>query len=94
MSRAEILYAQGDYEEALSAWEVAERNSPGSLNWYKKGVALRKLGRFKEAIIALEEALKQKPGDANAWRMHASALNQVGRYSLAVQSCASPSSPW
>ena len=91
-ARAEILYAQGNYEEALSAWEEAERNRSGSLNnWYKKGVALRKLGRHKEAIIALEEALKQNPRDANAWRMHASALNQVGRSSLAVQSCKKPS---
>jgi hypothetical protein len=31
-ARAESLYAQGDYEEALLAWENAEGNKPDGLN--------------------------------------------------------------
>jgi len=47
-ARAEILYAQGNYEEALSAWEEAERNRSGSLNnWYKRGLPLGSLAGIK-----------------------------------------------
>ena len=56
-SKAEILYApQGDYEEAISAWESAEKILPHSfLQCFKKGIALRKLGRYDEAAAALGE---------------------------------------
>ena len=61
-ARAESLYARGDYEGALSVWENVERANPEGLHhWYKKGVALRKLGRFEEAITALERPCSSTP---------------------------------
>jgi tetratricopeptide (TPR) repeat protein len=53
-AKAEILYAQGNYEEAVSAWEKAEEVLPHSFaKCYKKGIALRKLGRYDEAAATL-----------------------------------------
>jgi tetratricopeptide (TPR) repeat protein len=35
-AKAEALYVQGNYDEAVSAWERAERAGPPSFDlWYK-----------------------------------------------------------
>ena len=71
-AKAEAHYAQGNYEEALSAWEKADGAVPCSFALcFQKGIALRKLGRYDEAAAALEKALQLEPKNADAWRAHA-----------------------
>ena len=87
-AKAEILYAQGNYEEAVSAWEKAESVGPRSFALcFKKGIALRKLGRYDEAAAALEKALLLEPKNADAWRAHALVCSQMDRNAEAVASC-------
>jgi len=74
--RAERLYARGEYEDAVKAWEMVQELEPlCSDQWYKKGIALRKLDRYEEALEALDRALELDPKNANAWRNRAVALN-------------------
>ncbi|MDD4162637.1 MAG: tetratricopeptide repeat protein, partial [Methanothrix sp.] len=87
-AKAEILYAQGDYEGAILAWEKAERVRPQSYaHWYKKGIALRKLDRYDEAATALENALLLDSKNADAWRAHALVCSQMDRNAEAIASC-------
>ena len=55
--------------------------------WYKKGIALRKLGRYDEAAAALEKALLLEPKNADAWRAHALVCSQMDRNAEAAASC-------
>src|SRR5690606_1275707 len=83
----ESLYQGGDYEGAVAAWEQSENGKEGYEHYYRKGVALRKLGRYEEAVRALEQALSLNPDSADAWRNHAVALNQIDRGADALKSC-------
>jgi hypothetical protein len=52
------LYTAGKYEEALQAYENAEKDHPGSSEIpYDRGNALYKLGRYDEAREAYQRAL-------------------------------------
>jgi superkiller protein 3 len=52
-------FAEGAYEEALHAAQVAIRNAPDEATYYLlEAYALRRLRRFKEAIEALRKAVK------------------------------------
>jgi len=54
---AERLYAQGDFEGALSAWSLAEETvSLDAVQWHKRGIALRRLERYKEAVQAFDRS--------------------------------------
>jgi tetratricopeptide (TPR) repeat protein len=67
-SIGESFYLRGDYEEAVAAWERSESGTEGFEHHYRKGVALRKLGRYEEAVRVLETALSLNPESADAWR--------------------------
>ena len=81
----ENLYQDG--EGAVAAWEQSENGVEGFEHYYRKGVALRKLGRYEEAVSALEQALSLNPDSADAWRNHAVASNQLDRGADALKSC-------
>ncbi len=53
--------------------------------WYNKGVALAKEGKFKKALQAFENAIKIDPKFAEAWHNKGVALGRLGKHEKALQ---------
>jgi hypothetical protein len=56
--KGNILYAMGQYEEAISAYDQAIEIDKNSNSLYKKGATLLEMGNYQESISILNEALK------------------------------------
>jgi tetratricopeptide (TPR) repeat protein len=81
---AMIALRQGDYEEALEAYEEALRLDRESvIAWNGKGNALRGLDRYEEALEAYEEALRLDRESVIAWHGLASIALKQGDYEAA-----------
>jgi len=81
LARGNDLFFKGLYDESLKAFEkVIKLESDNPAAWYKKGVALGKLGRNEEALKAFEKALELKPDYAGAWNNKGVALGKLNRY--------------
>ncbi|MBN1324512.1 MAG: PKD domain-containing protein, partial [Methanotrichaceae archaeon] len=89
MVKGATLYAMGQYEEALQAFDEALWINPYNIDaWTDKGVALSELGRYEEALQAYGEALKINPDyAANTWLNKGGTLIALGRYDEAVEAC-------
>jgi len=48
--------------------------------WFEKGLALVKLGRYKEALDAFDKATEMNPQFILAWCNKATSLGVLGRY--------------
>jgi tetratricopeptide (TPR) repeat protein len=80
------LTKQGNYEEALKAYDEAIRINPKIAElWNNKGVILKKQGKFQGAVDSFEEAIKTNSQYINAWNNKGNALSKQGRYSEAIQ---------
>jgi len=76
-----ILAFQGNYEDAIKAYDKAiENNSQGSDAWYYKGAVLAFQGNFKEAIKAFDKATEIDPQFASAWYSKGLCLMNLGNY--------------
>ena len=67
-AKADILYFQGKYENALQCCERSLcQNSENALTFNIKGNILYKLGRYKEAIECYNRAIELEPLFVRAW---------------------------
>ncbi len=65
--KAAALYRKGDYEAALEALKGLD----SAEDWYNRGNALARLGRYPEALKAYDETLRRAPGHEDARRNRA-----------------------
>jgi tetratricopeptide (TPR) repeat protein len=86
MVRAEILYARGQFEKALTECEAALQCATGSnLDWYLTRAQMqRRLGRFNDAAIGLKQAFEQT-GSAVFEAEWIDAMIDAGQYAAALQ---------
>lgn len=66
--RAERLYQQGDYSQALTEYrKVLDALPEHTHSWLRLGNCLAQLGRYPEAVSAYEQALLLQPDFSSAW---------------------------
>lgn len=83
-----ILYNQGNYGDALRAFDEAITIDPFCAdNLNSKGIVLHQLGRYKEAITYFDQAIDQNPCSAAIWSNKAEALYALGEYQSAADAC-------
>jgi tetratricopeptide (TPR) repeat protein len=54
--------------------------------WYERGEALRRRGRYEDALSNFDRALELQPGYARAWHARGQTLAELGCYFEAVAS--------
>ena len=87
LARADDHYAKREYEQAIAAWEKAERRGAyGFSIFYKKAQSLRRLRRYEEAVASLEKALEVESKNADAWNTKGLVLMELNSTEEA-QSC-------
>jgi tetratricopeptide (TPR) repeat protein len=62
-------------------------STPTADDWYKKGYALAKQGKYDDAIQAFDKAIQLNPNFANAWNNKGWILAKQGKYDDAIQAC-------
>ena len=83
--KAEVLKAQGQFEEALAAYEATIKDFPGDVVARNgKAEVLKAQGRFEEALAAYEATIKDFPGDVVARNGKAEVLKAQGRFEEAL----------
>lgn len=84
--KGDDLYAKGQYNESLSAYEKATTLDPYSFkSWEGKGKVLLALGRGDDAARALTRALKLDPSAAEVYALLGDARNATGDYQVAAE---------
>ena len=79
------LYDQGNYDEAIKAYDEAIMLDPNyAYAWDGKGAALYDQGNYDEAIKALDEAIRLNPNFVEAWYNKGSILDIQGKYDDAI----------
>ncbi len=80
------LARQGEYDEAIKAYDEAIRLDPKYVNaWYAKGNNLNNLGRYHEAIEAYDETIRLDTKYENAWYAKGVVLRKQGKYDEAIE---------
>ncbi|BCS92331.1 MAG: beta-barrel assembly-enhancing protease [Metallosphaera javensis (ex Sakai et al. 2022)] len=84
--KAEKLYEEGRYEEAIKEYDQAISLDPRNPDYhYNKGIALRILGRYEEALREFEQAISLDPKDPFYHYNKGLALAELGRYEEAIK---------
>ena len=84
--KGDDLYAKGQYNESLAAYEKAISFDPISFkSWQGKGKVLLALGRSDEAVTAFNRSLKLDPGDAGTYALLGDARSAAGEYKDAAE---------
>ncbi len=84
--KGDDLYAKGQYNESLSAYEKSTTLDPYSFkSWEGKGKVLLALGRGDDAARALTRALTLDPADAEVYALLGDARNATGDYQVAAE---------
>src|SRR4051794_4174052 len=87
VERAQELFEQRKWQEALDEIRAATDINPYNASWYFNiGLTLDELGRHDEAIHAYEQALAIDPDDVQALYRLGLDLHQVGRFDDAIAS--------
>jgi len=80
------LYAEGEYEEAITQYTEAIRLNPKHVNAiHNKGGALEALERYEEAISQYNELIRLDPKDVFAYNSKGLALRAMGRDEEAIK---------
>jgi tetratricopeptide (TPR) repeat protein len=81
------LSANGDYAEAVAAYDKAVFINPGNADaWNNRGIALENLGQYSEAVTSYDKAVTLQPAYAEAWYNRGVSFRKMGRYADAVAS--------
>jgi tetratricopeptide (TPR) repeat protein len=86
VERAQELFDQRKWQEALEELRAATAINPYNSSWFFNiGLTLDELERFDEAIEAYRQALQIEPNDLEALNHLGIDLNQVGRHNEATR---------
>jgi tetratricopeptide (TPR) repeat protein len=86
VERAQELFEQRKWQEALDELRAATNINPYNASWYFNiGLTLDELGRYEEAIDAYEQALEIDPDDVHALHHLGVDLHHVGRFREALE---------
>ncbi len=86
--KGQVLFSQGRYDEALSAFDQSIQENPKNANsWNNMGFVLLHMSRYDEAIECLDVAIAMDSSLSDAWNSKAEALYSLGRYDEALQAC-------
>jgi len=84
-SRADQLLASGEYEPALEIYgQIIRNDSTNALAYYKRGLALKNLGRSDQAIADFRMTLALDKTNAEAAYYLASTLDALGQSEAAI----------
>lgn len=80
VERGSLLYTQGNYFDALQAYDNAIELDPNNAKaWHCECIALTSRSKYEEGIKACDKATELDPKDAMAWVKKALALISLGR---------------
>lgn len=82
------LCCQGQYEEAIAAYDTAIAMTPnrGDEAWFHRGNTLCFLQRYEEAIAAYDKSLEIQPYRGEVWYSRGQVFARLQRYSEALAS--------
>jgi tetratricopeptide (TPR) repeat protein len=85
IARGNAWYAQGDYERAASWYSRAIIAEPALADaHYRKGIALRQLGKLQEALAALERVIQLDSSNPEPLYVKGIVLQELGQHQEAV----------
>jgi len=85
MKNAQMLDDIGQYEEAVSWYDIAIRKNPHDIvAWYNKGNVLDNMGKQKEAIFCYDKVLEIIPNDISSMYNKAIVLSKIEKFEEAA----------
>jgi tetratricopeptide (TPR) repeat protein len=85
MKNAQTLDELGQYEEAVSWYDIAIKKNPRDIvAWYNKGNVLDNIGKLKESIFCYDKVLEIIPDDISSMYNKAIVLSKLKKYEEAV----------
>jgi tetratricopeptide (TPR) repeat protein len=82
----ELLAAEKNLE-ALELFDaVLAEDKTNVIAWNKRGISLRRLGRYEEAIASYDRSISINPKDHQAWFNRGNSLYELGRQEEAIYS--------
>jgi Flp pilus assembly protein TadD len=79
-AQADTLGEQGNYQQALTAYDQGLQIDPNNIEALNgKGATLRALGRDDEALAVFTRATEVDPSSAPSWMNRGDALERLGR---------------
>src|SRR5438270_12132326 len=86
VEKAQELFAQQKWQEALDELRAAIAMNPYNSSWYFNiGLVLDELSRFDEALEAYQKALRIEPDDIEALHRMGIDLARLGRFDDALK---------
>ena len=87
VEKAQELFAQQKWQEALDELRAAIAMNPYNSSWYFNiGLTLDELGRYDEALEAYTKALRIEPDDIEALHRLGVDLARLGKFDQALKS--------
>ena len=85
MKNARMLDELGQYEEAVSWYDIAIKKNPKDIvAWYNKGNVLDNMGKREEAIYCYDKVLAIIPNDISSMYNKAIVLSKIEKYEEAT----------
>jgi tetratricopeptide (TPR) repeat protein len=85
LERGDELYENGQYEEAIQAYDKAIEEDPDSSEAYNnKCSALHEIGKYEESIQACDKAIELNPNFNESYNWKGSSLKLIGHYEEAL----------
>lgn len=86
LERADDLFQQGRFEEALHCYEKVVQAQPKAITtWFKLGICCENLQQYDGAIQAYDEVIQLQPEDYLAWLKKAKALENLSHWQEALE---------
>lgn len=85
MKNAQMLDDIGQYEEAISWYDIAINKNPQDIvAWYNKGNVLDNMGKREEAIACYDKVLEVIPNDISSMYNKAIVLSKIEKFEEAI----------